>query len=396
MHRSTLPSRLARLSRLAGWIPGLLYAGLCLWFWHSGGVRYGGDSSRYIEAAERVVGGQPLTGPENAFPAYILLLAAVRSVSLNDSTVVLLQVLAGGLAVTATYDLGRRMAGRFAGLVAGTLYVMQFEIAWFAFLILTDSLYTSGLVLTTYATYRSIDPNSSPRWGAIVPPLALALALIRTQGWIALPIFLILLLVGTVRRSERTRALMPLASSLVAAALLWAALESGLISENPLSAARHLSDPYTSVLAGTVIWGDPTSNMSMPVSDIQQAERATSISGYCMQQGVACAGLFMRRILVALARVRPYFSPLHNAAIALSTPFLYGLAVNGIVTRRREMFTWGILAIIVAHIAFIGAIWIDWDGRFLLYVLPLMALYGGVGAEAMLRRFRPGSKEIAT
>ena len=111
-----------------------------------------------------------------------------------------------------------------------------------------------------------------------------------------------------------------------------------------------------------------------------------------MQHPTACAGLFARRIWTGLAHVRPFYSFRHNLAIAATLPLLYLLAIIGFIGQRSRLITWATLTIIGAHLTLIGLTWADWDGRFLLYVLPLMTLYSAVGAIALVHRLRARSE----
>ena len=65
---------------------------------------------------------------------------------------------------------------------------------------------------------------------------------------------------------------------------------------------------------------------------------------------------------------------------------MYSLAAIGILARPLGSTSSALVAIILVHLVFIGVVWIDWDGRFMLYVVPPIALIAGLGAGSLQRK----------
>ena len=89
------------------------------------------------------------------------------------------------------------------------------------------------------------------------------------------------------------------------------------------------------------------------------------------------------RVLTALAHVRPFYTPFHNLAVlCLMTP-VYLLAVVGLIRARREPLAALVAAVVALHLLVIAITHSDWDGRCLLFVLPLIGVLAAKGLAAV-------------
>jgi hypothetical protein len=74
---------------------------------------------------------------------------------------------------------------------------------------------------------------------------------------------------------------------------------------------------------------------------------------------------------------------------------LYALAAIGFATRRREPIVRLAAALIALHLALVAVFFADYDGRWLVHLLPLIALLAALGCASIARsparaRPRPG------
>ena len=97
-----------------------------------------------------------------------------------------IQLAGAALAAAAQYSLGRQLCGRWAGLIAAGLLAANPDIARFHAYILTDSLYTSAVLLATWGIHRAAERRRGWYVGASL--LVLAAALLRPNGWLLFPI----------------------------------------------------------------------------------------------------------------------------------------------------------------------------------------------------------------
>ncbi len=286
-------------------------------------------------------------------------LVALSSVAGTGLTgVVAVQLGAAALAALALFDLGRQLCGRLAGMLAAAAFIIDFDIArWHAY-ILSDSLYISFVVIATWFIHRAAQRG----WGAyaMAALAALVTASIRPNGWIFGPLCAVYW-IGRSALGKWTRVA-------VACALL--AGLGGIVS-------IVLYQRY-----GAVIVNPPRGwDNARAFADVW-----LGLFGYG-PEGENRLAQSANRLLMELAHVRPQYSFRHNAIIVAVLAVTYPLAVAGFIRERRQPLSRWMLAVIAGHMAVVALTFADRDGRYLLYVFPLILVFAGCGAAALLARF---------
>ena len=249
------------------------------------------------------------------------------------------------------------------------------DVARFTFAILTDSLYTSGLILSALLTYRAL---ANRRWAGPAAAIVVITATPRPSGIFIIPIFGTFLAFALLR--EKGLLWQSLATAAVVIGSLW-------FVRSPAKSVYSWNDPVQWLIEGTVIWGHDGSRMNMPPAHAGCARRPR-LRGRVLLQRVAdrMARLGVARVRSSFIATRPYYSQRHNMMIWLLFPPLYALAAVGMWATRRQSLTALSLAVIGIHAAVIGLTTDDWDGRYLTYVFPLITLYSGVGIAIIVSR----------
>jgi 4-amino-4-deoxy-L-arabinose transferase-like glycosyltransferase len=351
-----------------------------------GGVRFGGDSPLYVQSADRLIQGEPLQPELRSRLCYIALVALARASGLGLGSVVLVQVLVAGLAACALYDLGRRLGGPWAGLLAAALSAANPDVVrWHAY-ILTDSLYISAVPLAVWCIFTARGRRA--RLAAAV--LVLAAALLRPNGWLLVLVAGSFWTGGLLKgRATRGVALAALAAGFVLAFFTLLSFQPRLLTNPPDEMLRR----------GEVIWGYPPARLPMPPHPAREPAGLPGALGYALGHPLATARLAAARVGTELTHTRPFYSAAHNAALLVLLLPLYPCAAVGFFRTRRSPLTRLLGAVIVSHLLVQAVTYADWDGRFLLYVFPLIGVLGAAGAAAFLpltadRRGQPGeSKE---
>jgi hypothetical protein len=135
---------------------------------------------------------------------------------------------------------------------------------------------------------------------------------------------------------------------------------------------------------GVVVWGYPDSNLTMPVDsgvDLTMDKSAGPLR-YALRHPAATVRLAASRVAVELWHARRFYSRGHNAAVVGLLGITYAFAVLGLVRVWRQPLARLLVAIVAAHLLAVAATIADWDGRFLLYVLPLISVLAAVGLVA--------------
>lgn len=334
------------------------------------GVRLGGDSTRYLEASEHLLN-PPWPGKSASYTGYVLIVALSRPVGLVG--LVALQVIVAAVASIALFDIGRQLSGVFAGLASGLLFAVNIKIAsWHAY-VLTDSMYISFVVIAVWAVHWAVERRTVAAY-ATATVITVFTASLRPTGWILVPVvasyWVWRLTDSALIRSTATVAIAVAFGLMVLTTPL---LADGVSAENP---TRMLYE-------GRVQWAPEEARILMPDAATDDDSLAAGIR-YLTQHPVESARLALARVVRSLTAVRPYFSTIHNWAIIGYLAPVYMLAIFGSSRVWRQPLFGLMAAVIVAHMAIVAATFADYDGRFLLYVLPLIITLAGVGISQIL------------
>lgn len=361
------------------WLPLGVFAAAAMALWLNGGVRPAGDTPLYLNGALRLRQGLPLEGAQHAYAGYIAFVALHQWLGLKAAAIITTQVALGAMVLVTSYDAGARLAGWIGGGLAAWLYAVNLDLARFHYYVLSDSLFTSLLWLSAYAAIRA-SSGCHRVWTVLAAILAVVLVTVRLNGWLALPCLAAFLLLPGKRRGRSVRwATWGIVVMATCVGLRWT-----------LSMNGSLGGTGTLLAQGRVVAADSSSVIPMPPA----AGSDTGLLGsgqYCAAHPGACLRLMSRRMAVELAHTRPYYSPAHNLVIRTTLPLLYGLALVGIVAYWRHSFTWLALVLVGLQLMVVGMSGADWDGRFLLMVMPLLTFLSGVGGMALMRRWLPPS-----
>ena len=331
------------------------------------GVRTGGDTIRYVEGAAHLLRGQPLEGMQALFPGYVALVAAAAKAGAGLTGVVLVQIVVAAVATAVIFRLGGSVSSVACGAIAASLFALNVDLARWHLFVLTDSLYIAFVVFATAATHAASE-RGGWRYAAAVLVVIVAASL-RPQGRL-LAIAAALYWIAR-RPVERRHAVARYAAA--ALMLIAVAVTSGATlraeAETP---ARWLGN-------GVVIWSHEASRLPMPSDpaiDLLAAD-ATSVAPirYALWHPVATTRLALTRVVVELSHARPFYSRAHNVAVVLLLSVTYVCAAIGFVRIRRQPLAQLIALTIALHLVFVAATFADWDGRFLLYVLPLVNVF---------------------
>jgi hypothetical protein len=96
--------------------------------------------------------------------------------------------------------------------------------------------------------------------------------------------------------------------------------------------------------------------------------------------------LFLYKVFFLFVHVRPYWSGYHNTISMLFLIPSYYLFVRGIAYKWRQELLPFIFAVtyILFHALSIGLTSNDWDGRFLIPILPVIFLFSGKGLTVLM------------
>ncbi len=320
----------------------------------------------YLPGAEQLRQGHLFVGRPGPWLGYEGLIALCQVAGLGLGSLVALQLVVAALAILAHYDLGRALGGPWAGLFAAGLLAANPEIAWFHGYILTDSLYTSLVILAVWGIWRA----ATGRWGwyPVAFGVLLFAASVRPEGWL-----LLLIGVGTwLARARHRRG----ARRLVLGGSL-AGLALGALALAFFPAAIQFERPSAYLQRGDIISDYPRWSLAMPPAPPAAGGELAATVGYAARHPGETALLAVVRIGTEVLHARPYYSVRHNVVVLAGFPILYALALLGGYRVRRAGLARLVAAVIAGHLPMAALLGANEQGRYLLFYFPLICLFVG-------------------
>ena len=337
--------------------------------------RLTGDSWRYISGGQAVRAGRPLEDGQRSYSGYCALVGLLPS-----SCLIPFQTLMAQLALAALLTLAWRLTRNgLAVVLAGLCVACQPEFAAWHTAVMTESLYMSAVSCNALFAWSAA--HSRRRW--LWLPLTLAwvalTATLRPTGWIQVPAVALYWSL-TLPRGRWPRLVW---SALVCASFVGLAVLAGGDAIQRESPARKLYD-------GEVVWREPLWRVEMP-----REARAPETLGegllYGLRHPVASGWLVCKRLAMMFLRIRPTFSLKHNLFLLLCQVPLTVCGLAALWVWRRRAVVGALVAMLLAHALIVALTFNDNDGRFTLYILPLLMMVAVCGVTLALRRLILGA-----
>lgn len=329
------------------------------------GVFFGGDSLRYVDGADRVFHHVEFSGKQGSYSGYIFFLVFLRYLHLSSVGVVAVQICISAAAGLALYELAKHLAGRMAGLLAVVLFLLNPDIFRWNLFVLTDALYIDFVILACWAIWKA----SGSLWTKTLSfAVVLFASSIRPNGW-PLPFIAVFywILLEVKHRLAKIILIAALLASFGYGLSRGQFFVSGIENEGPLPALNNK----------VIIWGYPHPFEGAIGSRSVDWKK---LSLYVVRNPVSTMKLAALRVAAEFGHVRPFYSKLHNMALLLFLPAIYASAVYEFWQLRNEPLVLLMISIILYHTLIVAAFFADWDGRFLLYIFPLIGVLSSSGA----------------
>ncbi|WP_375434273.1 hypothetical protein [uncultured Hymenobacter sp.] len=368
---------------LRRWHGGLL-AGLWLvvqlWCWHSHqGLQLTTDSKQYLKYAEQLAAtGTFAEGHYLRYAGYPLFLSVLLKLKLGQLGIALAQMALSGLAARALYSTAWRLSGGdwATAALAALLFIGWTDIQHFNVFLLTESLFTSLLVLSLWLVARVRTVGGA----ALALAMLTATATIRPNGFVAVGAAGLAALVWLREQKPRWRNVLLLLSCLAFLPVAWVGL-------NGLLRTFTLIETYEQ---GIIIYGYPGANLH-PAASLWLPDPAAPplwrLGFFVWHNPQYFAQLASLKLAYFMGFPKPYNSALHCVLLALTLPLLYWLAVRG-STRQAVAQPVRVYAasVILLQAAVVMLTVEDWDVRFSAPVLSHWFLLAALGAQPLLRR----------
>jgi hypothetical protein len=336
------------------------------------------DTPHYIALADQLLNGSFPAGSNMGYTTYVALIAFLKLLDLPIESMAAIQLIVSFLSVLALYRLAQSISNsEMAAFLAVLLYCFWPKFYQWNLIIYTDSLFTSMTIISFYLLQRAKNWQSYTLTALAI----LITVLIRPPGLGLL--FSVIVWCGfkiiALDNSKVYHATIIILSFLAFAFVINSVLVFFLDS-------FFASYQNAEVIYPSIHWlVAPPDQLIIPAKDHPPLLRLVEIYGYNLTY---MAKLFFAKVGLLLAHAKPYYSNSHNVLIAVFLIPTYILSVIGFSGQITSKFSFVLLSFITFQIIMVGLTSENWDGRFLLPILPIVFIFAGIGFEISLKKLK--------
>lgn len=353
------------------------------------GVKLGNDSYWYLrEAANIIEGNASITDYKSKF-GYIFFLLPFVYFDIPLVFIVFIQILLTGFSAWCLYKITSKYFCKLSGIICIALFLFYFPLQIRNFYILTEMLFIDLTIILTYLLvfYKrfyfpsifllicgliSIRPNGILYLFSIL--MCSFIFFIKYKKYVYLSGYLLILFIAVIpiiNLLNNYMADLDLIGAITTKGIIWGwSFEHNRICENDGSCLsfEFVNNNYQNNVLGffQFIW--------------------TNIINFFY--------VFLLKIFWLLARIRPYYSDLHNSYILIFNLIFYPGFIYGFIKRPKNKFSLSVIIFfIILSLLLVGLSFADWSGRFSLYFLPLIMIFTSYGALIFGRKVLKFTKE---
>lgn len=328
------------------------------------------DSGLYIDNALSLL---RLEWPQKEvifYSAYSATIALFLAAGLNASSVVVLQVLTSALAMLGIFKLTQSLSKNdSAPVIACILYIIWFKFHQWSLIVYTDSLFTSAVVLSVFAL-----SYAKSKLSYVVACVLIGFtAFIRPTG---VGFLIALLAYNLLNNGWLKKQSLP-----VKGAILTVSSVACLLLLNQVL-QPFVSSFLQSYSQGELIYPGMTMGVNVP-NNITFANAThpplIQLITFFAENPLYMARLSLTKLILFLGHIKPYYSPGHNIFIAAILYPAYFFALKGVSVLPLSGLTAFAISFFSFQVVTIALTSENWDGRFLLPVLPWVFIYASVG-----------------
>ena len=340
------------------------------------GYKLGGDSEIYISETNNLINGNSFKNISRV--GFYLALAPFEYFNIPLVWFVVFQTVMTAIAGLCLYRITSEYFSKSSGLICLLLFLFYIPIQIRNYYILTDTLFIDISIITTYFIFffkRKLIP--------LIIIGILLLTLFRQNGILYFFSVIAALLFYLNFKKKNLFIFFYFCLSIL---LIWPVIEF-------LSYLSANSDLVRNIAERGIIYGYSFDTKSVCFSKCHSVEliRTTTTSSlvdlfnFYQDNFINLTKLFFYKVFWLLARIRPYYSDMHNLYILLYLVVLYPSFLYGFVKRPKNNFAMNIvLFFIFFQILLFGITFVDWSSRFSLYFLPFVMIFSSYGISVFL------------
>ena len=336
------------------------------------GYLLGGDSGRYIQGADKLLKFELPTGKGSNYLGYIFFISIFKYFNLNLTYVVIAQIFITFLSSLCLYKITEKISSSYGGLFSLSLYLFYFPLQIRNFYILTETVFICSIIFLIYFILFF-----KKKYLIVITLLIFFIILIRPHGIILIPSLFLALILWFYSNEKKIFYL-----SIII--LIFSSYPFILLTNYYLENEKIL---YKIVNYG-IIYGYNNENNYLNFKEPSNSKNdLLSLLIFIKENLYNFIISFFKKIWFFLIRVRPFYSDIHNLYLVLFNIILYPLLIYGYlkINFKKKIFFNFIYFFVVFFIISVGLSFVDWSGRFVLYIFPIFFIFAGIGFSHILK-----------
>lgn len=337
------------------------------------GVKFGSDTKFYFRQANLIINGDVNIFDYKSKLGYILFLIPFIYFDIPLVSIVFFQLFLTAISALCLYKITSKFFSKKSGIICLSLFLLYFPLQIRNFYILTEMLFIDITIILTYLIVYFKKINLP-----LIVMLIIVLVSIRPNGIIYLFSILTSIFYFLIYYKRFFFISIYLVLILIFTLPLIHLLNSYLVDLNLINSISNKG----------IIWGWSFENNSICKTSCLSTEFINNnyknnifdIFKFISINFAEFIKIFILKIFWLLARVRPYYSDLHNYYLIFFNLFIYFGFIYGFIKRPRKNFAINmILTFVLYSMVLVGLTFADWSGRFSLYFLPLIMIFSSHG-----------------
>jgi len=358
----------------------VIFIGLNGWILRNAPVK-GGDTHHYLDAVDELYENGSIIKRNQNYSGYVIFLTFCKIITPHGysylSTSVAIQVFVSFVALLSVYYLGVSIFSFPTASLSTLFFSLNYYSLFWNQYVLTDSLFISFVTISCATALLS---SRDRRYLAISIPAIIFTAMLRPNGLVFFPVFLIYM-ISTLRVKAR---------ALIYIVLVICVTIGASFLSTQFQKATGRIQVLDNLEGGTLIWGQKY--LPMPKMEKRSGETVKDTVNYFIDYPKDVIYLAVSRIYINYYFVRDGYSKKHVVFLMIALPLFYLLSIAGVV----KSFTVGVnrdklllLGIIAAQTIIFAGTYADYDPRFLCYIISLIALFAFYGFEWIIKPYFP-------
>ncbi len=337
-------------------------------------MRISCDTDLYITNANKLLLGQLPEGREIFYTTYYLLIAGLYSIGLSVKYIFIIHFIFALTALFSLYKLTQKISiNNITAFIATLFYVLWFKFQQWNLIIYTDSVFTSLVIISTYVLYISHNKKQY----AFAFFLLVATFFTRPTGIGLFVAFAIYFAYQFTQNHQINRTI-----KIVSYFLLFTC--SILALNQVLS--PFIDSFMASYRVAEIIYPNIPLLIDAPINFIEPSHQQPLIKLLLLliQNPVYMFKITLVKGFLFLTHTKPYYSLGHNTFIALFLYPIYFFAIKGYNSTPNSAIKYLLFTFIITQLTIVSLTSENWDGRFLLPVLPFIFVLGAIGVSKQL------------